>query len=100
VYEDFRFIHIITELCSGGELFDKICTNEKMTENVVAKYFKQLLQAVDYCHDKSIIHKDLKPENLLLEEPSDDSRLIVIDFGISEIMQDDRAMSKAGSYLY
>lgn len=59
-------LHIVTELCVGGELFDKIIASKFFTEKQAAYYFRQLLSAISYCHSHGIVHRDLKPENLLL----------------------------------
>ena len=65
-YIDEKNIYIVTEICSGGELFDKIIENGFFNENVAAYIMKQILQAVFYCHSNKIVHRDLKPENVLL----------------------------------
>jgi len=63
----------VTDLCTGGELFDKILKDKSLNENIAANIFKQLLSAIAYCHANNIVHRDLKPENLLLESTAPDS---------------------------
>lgn len=83
VVEDETFFHIVSELCVGGELFDRIIQQHSFSEEIAANYMRQLLSAVAYCHDHHICHRDLKPENLLLENSSPNALLKVIDFGTS-----------------
>lgn len=84
VFEDSISINIITELCTGGELFDRIVENKGFSENKAANYMYQLISAVRACHDKGIVHRDLKPENILFTNEREDSSLKVIDFGTSK----------------
>ena len=77
-FEDSKNVYLITELCRGGELFDRIIENEFFSEKVAAKIFKQILQPLNYCHSQGIAHRDLKPENLLVNE---DNVLKICDFG-------------------
>lgn len=65
-FEDEVQFHIVTELCTGGELFDKIAKEEYFSEMAAARYMEQILSALNYCHTKNILHRDLKPENMLL----------------------------------
>ena len=60
--------YIVQELCAGGELFDRIVEKEKYSEKDARVAMKQIVSAVDACHDLRIVHRDLKPENLLLNE--------------------------------
>ena len=85
-FEDSKNVYLITELCRGGELFDRIIENEFFSEKVAAKIFKQILQPLNYCHSQGIAHRDLKPENFLFETKDEDSDLKIIDFGLSKIL--------------
>jgi calcium-dependent protein kinase len=81
---DSKAFNIVMELCTGGQLFDKIITEKNFSETVAANYMFDLVSAIKYCHDMRLVHRDLKPENLLLEDDSDHSRLKIIDFGTSQ----------------
>lgn len=106
VYEDNRYIYLIMEECSGGELFDRIIdriNKKKMfTEKEAAGIFRQMMNAVCYCHGQGICHRDLKPENLLFQSDSEDSPLKVIDFGLSKIFnkEDHNMTTKVGTAYY
>ncbi|CAM8925557.1 unnamed protein product [Rhodiola kirilowii] len=75
-------IYIILEFVSGGELFDKIARDGRISENESRRYFQQLIDAVAHCHSKGVYHRDLKPENLLLDSYGN---LKVSDFGLSAL---------------
>ncbi|OWM65921.1 CBL-interacting serine/threonine-protein kinase 24 [Punica granatum] len=77
-------IYIILEFVAGGELFDKIVHQGRLSENESRKYFQQLIDAVSHCHGKGVYHRDLKPENLLLDVYGN---LKVSDFGLSALPQ-------------
>jgi serine/threonine protein kinase len=85
-YEDGDFVHIVTEKCSGGELFDKIIENTTSTgcysEKRAACIIKSLLKSVAYLHENDIVHRDIKPENILFVSSQNDS-IKLIDFGLS-----------------
>lgn len=74
------------ELCSGGELFDRIIGAGHFTEQQAAAIMQQMFRVVFYLHQQSIMHRDLKPENFLFVEPNqkiEKSTLKLIDFGLS-----------------
>ncbi|KAF8730454.1 hypothetical protein HU200_017032 [Digitaria exilis] len=73
-------IFIILEFITGGELFDKIIRHGKLNEADARRYFQQLIDGVDFCHNKGVYHRDLKPENLLLDSQGN---LKISDFGLS-----------------
>jgi calcium-dependent protein kinase len=94
---------IFRRLCTGGELFDRIIKEEFFTEQVAAKVFKQILQALNYCHSMNIVHRDLKPENFLFVSPDANADLKIIDFGLSKIMEGgklQRMKTRAGTPYY
>lgn len=74
------YIWIITELCSGGELFDYLAEKGRLSEDETRILFGQLCLAVAYLHDKGIVHRDLKLENVLLDERC---RVKLGDFGFT-----------------
>eukprot|EP00092_Neocalanus_flemingeri_P097980 GFUD01124927.1.p1 GENE.GFUD01124927.1~~GFUD01124927.1.p1 ORF type:complete len:980 (-),score=158.40 GFUD01124927.1:484-3423(-) len=80
VMESDSFMYIITEFAANGEIFDWLVSNKKMSENQAAKTFSQILNAVNYCHLKNVVHRDLKAENLLLDQ---DGNIKLADFGFS-----------------
>ena len=66
--ESDTFMYIITEFAAQGEIFDWLGENKKMTEPQAARTFSQILNAVNYCHLNKVVHRDLKAENLLLDQ--------------------------------
>ncbi|XWS17775.1 hypothetical protein CRYUN_Cryun33cG0096500 [Craigia yunnanensis] len=72
-------IYFAMELVRGGELFSKIAKG-RLKEDLARVYFRQLVSAIDFCHSRGVYHRDLKLENLLLDE---DGNLKVTDFGLS-----------------
>lgn len=89
VHEDTKYLHLITELCTGGELFDGIIAKTQseeghFSESDAAGIIRCILDAIAYCHDvKQIVHRDLKPENFLFKTEAEDSEIKIIDFGLS-----------------
>ncbi|XP_061367338.1 CBL-interacting serine/threonine-protein kinase 10-like isoform X3 [Gastrolobium bilobum] len=79
-------IYYVMEYAKGGELFKKVAKG-KLKEDVAHKYFKQLVNAVDFCHSRGVYHRDIKPENLLLDE---NENLKVTDFGLSALAESKR----------
>ena len=92
--------YIVTQLATGGELFDRILKRGKFTEVDAVAILVQILKAVEYIHSKNIVHRDLKPENLLYIDESDKSPLVLADFGIAkELKSDDDLIFKAAGSL-
>ena len=105
VYETDKNIYLIMELCTGGELFDRIVENTEngiqFTEKEAANLFKQMMSAINYCHKNGIVHRDLKPENLLYLNKEENSPIKVIDFGMSKRFNPKHYMSeKVGTAYY
>ncbi|CAF1698620.1 unnamed protein product [Brassica oleracea var. botrytis] len=90
-------ICIVMEYVAGGQLSDKLCRH-KMKESDARKLFQQLIDAVDYCHNRGVYHRDLKPQNLLLDSKGN---LKVSDFGLSAVPKSGDMLSTAcGSPCY
>lgn len=82
IYQDEKRYYLITELCTGGELFEEITKKNNFSEQEAAGIIKQVLSSVAYCHSNFVVHRDLKPENILLDAKSN-NLIKVIDFGTS-----------------
>lgn len=82
-YEDEKYIHIVMELCTGGDLFDKLIALGSLSERHAAEILTSLLLAVSHLHSLGICHRDLKPENFLFETSVPDALVKIIDFGLS-----------------
>ncbi|CAD8185028.1 unnamed protein product [Paramecium octaurelia] len=100
-YQDESFFYIVTELCTGGDLFDKLSQEGSLSEKKAAEIMKQILSAINYCHNEKIVHRDLKPENLLYESDKENSMLKIIDFGTSkEFVPKQKLNQKLGITTY
>lgn len=84
IYDCDENIFLVMEYCSGGELFDKIFDDGAFNEIKACELFKQMVEAVNYCHANRICHRDLKPENFIFSDPGPDATLKLIDFGLSK----------------
>lgn len=103
LHEDEKYLHLVTELCTGGELFDRIIEKTQteddgivcFSEKDASKLVRDVLSAVSYCHDeKGIVHRDLKPENFLFKDHSDNATIKIIDFGLSRHDDDNFGVMK------
>ena len=86
--DDFKFA-IVSELITGGELFDFLCSMDVLSEKCAATVISQILGALAHLHEMKIVHRDLKPENIMLEtavEGTKDVHLKLIDFGLSAVL--------------
>ncbi|XP_062393507.1 MAP/microtubule affinity-regulating kinase 4 [Sardina pilchardus] len=80
VIETEKTLYLIMEYASGGEVFDYLVSHGRMKEIEARAKFRQIVSAVHYCHQKNIVHRDLKAENLLLDA---DANIKIADFGFS-----------------
>lgn len=104
VYEDAKQLHLVMELCVGGELFDRIVDNGQFSERQCASIMKQIFRCIYYLHSNGIMHRDLKPENFLFVEKNleiEKCTLKLIDFGLSCPFEQGQVFStKAGTPYY
>lgn len=82
-YEDSSAVHLVMELCEGGELFDRIVQKGHYSERQAANLIKTIVEVVESCHSLGVMHRDLKPENFLFDTVHEDAKLKTTDFGLS-----------------
>ncbi|KAF5819512.1 putative protein kinase CAMK-CDPK family [Helianthus annuus] len=82
-YEDSVAVHLVMELCGGGELFDRITQKGHYSERKAADLIRTIVGVIEACHSLGVMHRDLKPENFLFVDEDEDSPLKTIDFGLS-----------------
>lgn len=87
-FETTHNLYLCFDLCTGGELFDRICAKGNYYEADAADLVRIIFKAVKYIHDSGVVHRDLKPENLLFRTPAEDADIMVADFGLSRVMDD------------
>ena len=90
-------IYIITEYCSGGELFDYIVSKRRLQEIEACRIYQQLINGLEYLHKQKICHRDLKPENLLFDSKHN---LKIADFGLSNDYIYGKLSTPCGSPCY
>ncbi|KAJ1613532.1 hypothetical protein OJ252_958 [Cryptosporidium canis] len=92
-FEDYNSIYLIMELCTGGELFDRLSQVGRFSERVTAHLIKQMLSAISYCHSKGIVHRDLKPENFLFlhSKSSISCKHCLFEQKTSQLLRDEEA---------
>ncbi|KAH7277400.1 hypothetical protein KP509_39G049300 [Ceratopteris richardii] len=101
VYEDENAVHLVMELCEGGELFDRIVARGHYNERDAAKIARTIVEVVQACHNNGVIHRDLKPENFLFAKKNENSPLKAIDFGLSVTFKPGEKFSEiVGSPFY
>ncbi|KAK4515419.1 uncharacterized protein ATC70_010364 [Mucor velutinosus] len=100
VVETEKYIGIILEYASGGELFEYILAHRYLKEKDAKRFFAQLISSIQYMHKRKIVHRDLKLENLLLDK---NRNIIVTDFGFANQFAsaaDDMMATTCGSPCY
>eukprot|EP00941_MAST-03F_sp_MAST-3F-sp1_P003470 g3470.t1 len=102
-FESRRNLDIVSELLSGGELFDTIVAEHSFSEAVACRIAHQILKGLEYMHDRDLIHRDIKPENARFRCSSKglDSELVLIDFGMTtRIKKGETKKEHVGSVSY
>lgn len=102
-FQDHRYIYLVLELCTGGELFDRIIEYGHLTEKQAALLMQNMFRAIYYMHQCHYTHRDLKPENFIFttKEAIEKSVLKLIDFGLAREFQPEQVLTtKAGTPYY
>nr|GLL28763.1 calcium-dependent protein kinase-like [Ipomoea trifida] len=87
-FEDRQSVHLVMELCAGGELFDRIIARGHYSERAAADLIRQIVNVVHICHFMGVMHRDLKPENFLLSSKDENAMLKATDFGLSVFIEE------------
>ncbi|XP_015580520.2 calcium-dependent protein kinase 26 [Ricinus communis] len=101
VYEDEDYIHLVMELCAGGELFHQLEKHGRFSETEARVLFRHMMQVVLYCHEIGVVHRDLKPENILLATKASSSQIKLADFGLATYIKPGQSLhGTVGSPFY
>ncbi|XP_068601171.1 calcium/calmodulin-dependent protein kinase IGb [Brachionichthys hirsutus] len=100
LYESRTHYYLLMELVSGGELFDRILDRGVYSEKDASSVIQQVLQAVSYLHQNGVVHRDLKPENILYHSQDQDSKIMISDFGLSKMVDQDIMSTACGTPGY
>lgn len=90
-FETQKHILFVIELCAGGDLLNYVRKRRKLKEDVAKCIFKQIIMALGYCHSKSILHRDIKLDNILLDS---NGEVKICDFGVSKIVKKDEIITE------
>eukprot|EP00808_Paulinella_micropora_P003703 g36754.t1 len=100
-YETKTELYFVMELCTGGELFDRISSRKSYSEKDAQVVLRQIMEGLDYMHSKKIAHCDLKPDNFLFLDAREDAPVKIIDFGFAKFTDADHYLSNiAGTCFY
>eukprot|EP01083_Nonionella_stella_P079797 219068_1 len=99
-YTTPKYLYIITELCTGGALFDRIRKLKHFSEKQAADLLITMIKSIKHCHSKHIVHRDLKPENIVYDTPGDNANIVIIDFGDAARVEDHDIYSEFVGTIY
>ncbi|EER18003.1 calcium-dependent protein kinase, isoform, putative [Perkinsus marinus ATCC 50983] len=100
VYEDNANVRLVMEACTGKELFERLASKKRYGEQDAAQVAKQMLDALHYCHKQNICHRDLKLENWVYADTSENAPLRLIDFGFSKVFTQNQPMTAMHGTVY
>lgn len=99
-FEDEKRVYMVTEYCAGGELFSEILSGKVLNEISIAKIMQQIFSALAYVHERKIVHRNLTPEHIILEEDKNLLNIKIINFSRAIQVQNDCIVGMAGSYYF
>ena len=96
VLSSSEYLYIVMDYVPGGELYTKIARGGKLTNNECRRYTRQLCRALHYCHSKNVCHRDIKPQNILLDA---NDNVLLADFGFASIMEVEELQNNNTSFV-
>ena len=90
-FETDKYLLFVIELCAGGDLLNYVRRRRRLSEDVAKCLFKQIVEALAYCHSKGILHRDIKLDNILLDSTG---RVKLCDFGVSKVVKPNERMTE------
>jgi len=100
IYKESEIVHLVMELCVGGDLFSRIAKGQFFSEQRIIIYLWQMMSGIAYCHYNNFCHRDLKPENYLLSSRQGDATLKLIDFGLACVFKKGTPMTSCVGSVY
>lgn len=104
LFENFvsnRHIYLVLEYCKGGDLAKFIKKNGRLSDRISKRFLKQLAAGLAFLHSQNLIHRDIKPQNLLLSESSEHAAIKIADFGFAKhLSESSMAKTACGTPLY
>ncbi|XP_069751552.1 ribosomal protein S6 kinase alpha-1 isoform X1 [Narcine bancroftii] len=99
VYNDNKYIYLVTELMRGGELLDKIMQEKGFSEREASALLHTITKTVEYLHSQGVVHRDLKPSNILyVDESSNPESIRICDFGFAKQLRADNGLLMTPCY--
>ena len=99
IYEEEDYVHLVMEVCSGGELFHQLEKHGMYSESQAKVLFRHLMQVIFYCHNKGVVHRDSKPENILLASKATSSPIKLADFSLANYVKAGRTLLSVRSFF-
>ncbi|KAG2309316.1 hypothetical protein Bca52824_029064 [Brassica carinata] len=99
VYEDAVAVHVVMEICAGGELFDRNIQRGHYTERKAAELARTIVGVIEACHSLGVMYCDLKPDNFLFVNGDEEAALKTIDFGLSVFFKPDLCLMPNTSFI-
>lgn len=99
-FEDERYVHIVMEELSGGDLFDHLIANGQYTEREAATLLEKIISAINHLHASQICHRDIKPENFLYTSSDKAADVKIIDFGLATKFGEEMMHTVVGTPYY
>lgn len=100
IYEDKKYLHMVTEHCNGGSLMDRVLYEEQLSEYSIKRIMWQIFSAVSHMHASGICHRDLKPDNILFTDDSEGGHVKIIDFGLGQVYCNGYLQTQVGTPNY